>query len=193
MPDTQLLLILVVAMVAGVLLFRLYTVLGRRTGHEPPPPQPGRLPGAEAVALPPSAAAEPVRDPGGNGLLDIQLADRGFDTQNFLKGAHTAYEQIITAFHQGDRAALKPLLSPDVFAAFDAAINARATPAPAFVSLKDARIVGAAAKDGLAEITIAFTAGFSDGDVTDVWTFERRIGDENPNWSLAGTSGDLPE
>jgi len=33
MPDTQLLAIFVLAMIAGVILFRLYTVLGRRTGH----------------------------------------------------------------------------------------------------------------------------------------------------------------
>src|SRR5262249_12443929 len=40
MPDPQLLEILVLALIAGVILFRLYTVLGRRTGHEAPPPDP---------------------------------------------------------------------------------------------------------------------------------------------------------
>lgn len=34
MPDTQLFEILLAAVVAGIVLFRLYTVLGRRTGHE---------------------------------------------------------------------------------------------------------------------------------------------------------------
>ena len=193
MPDTQLLEIFVIAMIAGVILFRLYTVLGRRTGHEPPPPQPGRLPGSDALAPPPPAEA--AREPGGHGLLDIQLADRNFDTQHFLQGARTAYEMIVTAFQKGDRTALKPLLSDEVFAAFDGAIAARGAEVPAaFTSLKDARIVGASLSGRLAEITVAFTAAFSDGkDVTDVWTFTRRVSDENPNWILTATSGELPE
>ena len=37
MGDSQLLGILLIAMVAGVILFRLYTVLGRRTGNEREP------------------------------------------------------------------------------------------------------------------------------------------------------------
>ena len=44
MPDSQLIEILIAAMVAGVVLFRLYTVLGRRTGHEPQPEQPPTAP-----------------------------------------------------------------------------------------------------------------------------------------------------
>jgi predicted lipid-binding transport protein (Tim44 family) len=192
MPDTQVLEILVIAMIAGVILFRLYTVLGRRTGHEPPPPQPGRLPGSDPAILPPQPV-EAIK--GGHGLLDIQQADRDFDAQHFLQGARTAYELIIAAFHKGDRAALKPLLSAEVFAAFDSAITARGdTPAPALTSLKDARIVGAALNGDLAEITIAFIASFAGAsDATDVWSFARRVRDENPNWILVATSGELPE
>jgi predicted lipid-binding transport protein (Tim44 family) len=190
MPDTQVLEILVIAMIAGIILFRLYTVLGRRTGHEPPPPVAGRLPGSDAA--PPPSVAEPVKQ--GHGLLDIQQADPGFDSQHFLQGARTAYELIIGAFHKGNRAALKPLLSGEVFAAFDSAITARGdAPPPAFDRLKDARIVGASLNGGQAEITIAFVAAFADNDVTDVWSFARRVGDENPNWLLVATSGELPE
>jgi predicted lipid-binding transport protein (Tim44 family) len=193
MPDTQVLEILVLAMIAGVILFRLYTVLGRRTGHEPPPPgQPGRLPGSEAAALPPPPAD--TSRVGGHGLLDIQLADRNFDAQSFLSGARGAYELIVTAFQKGDRAALKPLLSNEVFAAFDAAITARGVAAgPAFSSLKEARITGATMVGDHAEITVTLTAAFGGTDVIDVWTFARRIHDDNPNWTLVATSGDLPE
>jgi predicted lipid-binding transport protein (Tim44 family) len=193
MPSTQVLEILVIAMIAGIILFRLYTVLGRRTGHEPQ--HPARLPGSETKALPAGKPAEPAVEPGGHGLLDIQLADRSFDTQHFLSGARTAYELIVTAFHKGDRAALKPLLSSEVFDAFDAAIAGRdLQTAPAFTALNDARIVGASLAGDHAEITVAFTAAFADAHVaTDVWTFARRIGDDNPNWTLVATAGDLPE
>jgi predicted lipid-binding transport protein (Tim44 family) len=188
MPDAQTLVLLVAAMVAGVVCFRLYTVLGRRTGHEPPP-QAAPAP-RPAAALPGPA---PDITPSSNGLLDIQLADRTFDTPKFLAGAREAYIQIVTAFASGDRAALRPLLSPDVFAAFDAGITARTAPAAAFVKLHDARITGSALHGRIAEITIAFAAEFASGPLTDVWTFERNLDSTDPNWILVATSGDLPE
>ena len=49
MLDTQLIEIVVLALIAGVILFRLYTVLGRRTGHEPPPQESFRLSGNAPV------------------------------------------------------------------------------------------------------------------------------------------------
>ncbi len=186
MPDSQTLILVAAAAVAAVICFRLYTVLGRRTGNETAPPQP----------LLPAAAPTPEATPavtGSGGLLDIQLAVREFDTPKFLAGARDAYARIVTAFAKGDRDDLRPLLSPDVYAAFDAGITARTVPPADFVKLADARIVNSALNGRLAEITIAFTAEFSSGTVTDVWTFERNLDSSDPNWQLVATSGDLPE
>jgi predicted lipid-binding transport protein (Tim44 family) len=187
MPDSQTLGLFIAAMFAGVICFRLYTVLGRRTGQEPPP---------QAVPAPQAGSPlqpAPLAAPSSNGLLEIQLADRNFDTPKFLEGARSAYGQIVTAFAAGDRETLRPLLSPDVFAAFDAGITARTTPASAFVKLHDARIVGSVLHGRTAEITIAFAAGFASGDITDVWTFERKLDSADPNWLLVATSAELPE
>lgn len=188
MPDSQTLGLLVAAMVAGIVCFRLYTILGRRTGHEPPP-QPVRPAPAPAVAasIPPQDVA-----PSSNGLLDIQLADRQFDTPKFLAGAREAYARIVTAFAKGDRESLRPLLSPDVFAAFDAGIAARTEPPPALVKIQDARIAGSSLHGRQAEITVNFTAEFASGNVIDVWTFERNLDSADPNWALVATSGDVP-
>jgi predicted lipid-binding transport protein (Tim44 family) len=187
MPDSQTLGLLIAAMFAGVICFRLYTVLGRRTGHEPPP--------QAAAASPAGAALQPAPPPApsSGGLLDIQLADRNFDGPKFLAGARTAYERIVTAFAAGDRATLRPLLSPDVFTAFDAGITARTAPPSALVKLRDARIVGAGLHGRTAEITVAFAATFASGDVTDVWSFERSLDSADPNWLLVATSAELPE
>jgi predicted lipid-binding transport protein (Tim44 family) len=189
MPDSQTLGLLIAAMVAGVICFRLYTILGRRTGHEPPPPQSVR------PAPTPAALPQPAQDvaPSSSGLLDIQLADRDFDTPKFLGGAREAYARIVTAFAKGDRTELRPLLSPDVFAAFDSGISARPAPPPEFVKLHDARIAGSSLHGRQAEITVAFTAEFANGNVTDVWTFERNLDSSDPNWVLVATSGDVPE
>jgi len=178
-------------MVAAIVLFRLYTILGRRTGHEPQPPV------QRAPLTPAPAPAASEAQPSSNGLLDIQIADPAFDAPKFLAGAREAYAQIVTAFAAGDRTALRPLLSPDVYAAFDVGINARTGPAPTLIKLHDARIVGSALHGRTAEITVAFTAEFS-GDagkntVTDVWTFDRNLNSPDPNWTLVATSGELPE
>jgi predicted lipid-binding transport protein (Tim44 family) len=192
MPDSQTLGLLAAAMVAAIVLFRLYTVLGRRTGHEPQPP--AERPNPLTPAAPAAVIEPPVTS---NGLLEIQIIDPAFDTPKFLKGAREAYTLIVNAFAAGDRAALRPLLSPDVFAAFDAGITARDRPAHALVKLHDARIVGSVLHGRTAEITVAFTAEFAGesdkNTVTDVWTFERNLDSSDPNWILVATSGDLPE
>jgi len=189
MPDSQTLGLFVAAMVAGIVCFRLFMVLGRRTGQEPQArPMPAPLdPSTPRPAPPPEPGAS------SSGLLDIQLTDRGFDTPKFLAGSREAYVQVVTAFAGGDRAALRPLLSPDVYSAFEAGISQRSGAPAAFVKLHDARIVGSALNGRTAEITVAFNAEFATGTVTDVWTFERNLDSADPNWTLVATSGDLPE
>jgi Uncharacterized protein conserved in bacteria len=223
MADSQLLTIVVLAVIAGVILFRLYTVLGRRTGTERPPEKgdytphggilnrqletenaggPGRL--SHATADRPS-------DPVASGLFDIGLADRSFDKDAFVNGARAAYEMILTAFAAGDRAALKPLLSQEVFDAFDGVITARETQSQkaslTLVGFSDVKIIAAALKNNSAEVTLAFGARLlsftaaSDGsviegdakavkDVTDVWTFTRDVRAHDPNWVLVATSSE---
>ncbi len=225
MANFQLLDILLIATVAGIILFRLYMVLGRRTGHERPPQEnyrlsgnppartgdapakdDGRIPARPALAQRPS-------DPVAGGLVDIQLADRAFDKDHFLSGGRAAYEMIVTAFANNDRAALRPLLSEEVYAAFDAAIRGREQRgekvAFTFVGFKDVKIVAAALKGRMAEVTLTFGAQFIsattdahealiEGDtktvreVIDVWTFSRDVRARDPNWTLVATSGDLP-
>jgi len=93
----------------------------------------------------------------------------------------------------GDRAQLRPLLSPEVYTAFDAGITGRSEPPAAFVKLQDARISGSSLHGRHAEITVTFIAQFASGNVTDVWTFERNLDSADPNWVLVATSGELPE
>jgi predicted lipid-binding transport protein (Tim44 family) len=202
MPDAQLIEILIAAMVAGVILFRLYTILGRRTGHEPQPQD--RLTPVSATARLRPQPAERPSEPQARSLFDIQLADPSFETGHFLKGARAAYEIILKAFAGGDRASLKPLLSDEVYKAFDAEISKRSTAAAqeTLAGITDAHIVNAIMEGRTAEITVSFRAQFAHGtpssgdyvqrDVTDVWTFARQIGAPSPTWTLVATGGALP-
>jgi predicted lipid-binding transport protein (Tim44 family) len=217
--------VLIVA--AGIVLFRLYTVLGRRTGHErqpdenyrfqPNPDAPAPAADDRAGILPQPGRAETIEgrpaDPVARGVMDIKLADRSFETEKFLSGARGAYEVIVTAFAKGDRAALKPLLSDEVYHAFDGAITAREqareTVAFTFVGFKDTKLVDASLKSRVAEVTVTFGTQFIsatsneagaivEGDaksvreVTDVWSFSRDTRARDPNWTLIATSGELP-
>ena len=213
MANSQFLDIVLIAMVAGVILFRLYSVLGRRTGHERGPSERfsrvgGAKPGDNVVALPDRSAARPVKPAEAPGLLDIKLADRAFDSEHFLAGARQAYEIVVSAFASGDRTALRPLLSDDVYATFDAAIRAREERKEkvsfTLVGIKDLKIAHAALKDRMADITVQFSSQFIsattnvagaviDGDpkamreVTDSWTFARDTKAGDPNWTLVAT------
>lgn len=217
--NSQLLFLVVIAMVAGVILFRLYSVLGRRTGHERPPRQ---LPLAGGTAkanadnvvplpVPQRAIEAQPSDPVAQGLAAISRADRNFDKDHFIGGARHAYELIVTAFAAGDRITLKPLLSDEVYAAFDHGIKAREDRHEktdfTFVGFKDLSIVHAEMKGRLAEVTLSFQAQYISAttdangaviegdpktvrDVTDLWTFARDTRSSDPNWSVVATHGE---
>lgn len=220
MANSQLFLILALAMVAGIILIRLYSVLGRRTGNEREAGEKwrfGRAANAAGAAVGDNVVALPQRsaasggDPVARGLMDIKLADRRFDTDHFLEGARKAYEMIVTAYAAGDRATLRPLLSDEVFTAFDqvmAAHDARKEKVTfAFGGYTSVKIVHAEMKGQTAEITVEFAAQYrssttnADGvlvegdattmrDVVDHWTFARELKASDPNWILVATSGE---
>jgi predicted lipid-binding transport protein (Tim44 family) len=217
MASSQLLNIILIATLAGFVLFRLYTVLGRRTGHERPPQDNYRLPAEDAVGvrdngkLTHAVPAERPSDPVASGLFDIGLADHSFDKDQFLKGARAAYEMILTAYAAGDRTTLKPLLSDEVFAAFESVMRRREQAAQkaslTLVGFNDVKVIAAVLKGNIAEITLAFgtqlisattnAAGAvvegdtkSVRDVTDVWTFTHDVRARDPNWTLVSTSSE---
>ena len=117
----------VLAFVAGFVLFRLYTTLGRRVDSERPTPRPapaqGEMPRENNG--PQQMPAPMASGPAGEGLMAIVRADPQFDVEHFIVGARAAYELIISAFAKGDRDALSGLLTPRVYESYAAAISAR--------------------------------------------------------------------
>jgi len=85
------------------------------------------------------------------GLDAIAAHDSSFDPRHFLSGARSAYEMIVLAFANGDRRALKDLLSSEVYESFDAVIRDREKheqkTETRFVSIDKAELVGAEARD----------------------------------------------
>ena len=133
------------AAVAAFLIFRLRSVLGRRTGHEEQHAEGhvrrrGRTGDGsgtksrtaagpvdvDAVEHEMSQAAGPrASKDTAAGLTQIKLADPSFNPDEFTAGARSAFGMIIGAFAAGDRGTLHQLVSDDVLADFLAAIDAR--------------------------------------------------------------------
>jgi len=144
---------IVFLILAVVILFRLFSVLGRRTGHERPPSdamtgqaqnRTGRPDGDNVVAMPsrenrPEPTLEErvaearervddfMRDDNEikDGLLAIASSDPDFDPKGFLEGAKTAYEMIVNAFAEGNKKTLQSLLNEEVYEGFEAEIDGR--------------------------------------------------------------------
>ncbi len=202
-------------MVAAFLALRLYTVLGKRTGHEQPLPRPAedRTPAnplARTVEATPEAREAPrVIDSGAEGgMRGIIAAEPGFDVSQFLDGAQAAYRMVLEAFWRGDRDTLRELVTDDVYASFDEAIKAREeaghTLDNRLVSIERAKVVDASLLGRDARIMVRFDADIAavtrdaegqviagstdDAVVTnDVWTFARTLRSGDPNWKLADT------
>ena len=195
----QILELVIFAALAAVVLFQLYAVLGRRVGRQPEDAQ------AELARRPAPVDArkpeEPESTEGLTGLALLRAREPSFDVQRFLGGARSAYEMIVRAYADGDRATLKPLLAPSVYEAFEGGIAAREaegrTETVEFLHPPRADLESADVDGSIARVVVRFLAEFrtrtkdatgeavDDRRTAEIWTFERRVGSPDPNWALA--------
>jgi len=195
----QVLEFIILGVLAGVVLFQLYAVLGRKVGRGPeaaPHPaigQPSR--DMPRLATVPSEESAPL-----TGVAALRARDATFDPGQFLKGARQAYQTIVKAFAEGDRATLKPLLAPEVMDGFETAMREREaagrTETVEFLQPPRADLESVSLVDDLAHTAVRFLAelrsrtkdasgeGVDDRRTAEVWTFERNVKSRNPNWTL---------
>jgi len=182
--DTTTILLLAVAV---LIILKLRSVLGQRTGRERPPYDPYSAPDAvrnapsdKVVTLPQRNAesarpTEPVEgspdryagfvSPGssvGRGLDAIAAIDKNFDIKQFIAGARAAYEMIVTAYATGDRRSLGGLLEREVYDGFEAVIRQREargeTVETRFVSIDASEIINAQLRGKMAHLTLRFVS-----------------------------------
>ena len=186
--------IILLGMIAGFIILRLRSILGRKTGHESKV-----YPGfAEKKFNIPKNEAKPVKQ-----NLDIL---EGKDKKEFLRGAEIAYESILTSFANGDLIKLKNLLSSNMFNSFSDAIKSRNKEGVisefTFIGVKESSVEKyVKIKDNLFA-TVKFVAEvisvkkdkenkIIEGNpdkikfVTDSWKFTRNIKQKDPNWYLS--------
>ncbi|MGB5483517.1 Tim44/TimA family putative adaptor protein [Parasphingorhabdus sp.] len=168
--------IVILAMVAAFLGLRLYSVLGKRTGHEQEhtprsiePRANERRPLEDAKPHIPDIVPAPVGTPAmvydrsaEAGMREILSADRNFDVGRFVEGAQAAYGMILEAFWKGDKEELKLLCDDDVYESFVEVIDGREKRGEVLenqlVRIDNARISEAEYRRPVARITVQFDA-----------------------------------
>lgn len=164
--------VVILALVTLFLAFRLYAVLGKRTGHEQQPlprtaderiaparpstPVPDISPEARAVGDP-SVGPAAIR-----GVRAIAGIDPQFDPARFVEGAKAAYRMVLEAYWSGDEATLAELVGDDVRAAFVEAIADRKAAGQVLdnrlVTIENAMISDVEVQGQTAYVTVRFDA-----------------------------------
>tara|TARA_B100000575_G_C23051514_1_gene605323 strand:- start:167 stop:829 length:663 start_codon:yes stop_codon:yes gene_type:complete len=204
--------IIIFAVIAVLLVIRLRSVLGQRSGYEQPQ---GEQPtnrfndnenDSDVIPLHSKATDDaPVTL---HGLDALRQIDRNFNEKDFIGGAKSAFEMILTAYAEGDLSQLKRLLGYDLLQSFTSSIQSRIAAKESLNitldELREASILNISVVDQMASITMHFhsvqtrVAKDKNGETidsedtgarefTDIWTFERDLTLSDPNWKLTET------
>jgi len=186
--------IILLGMIAGFIILRLRSILGRKTGHESKV-----YPSFEEKRFNISKnEVKPIKQ--NHNVLE------GKDKKEFLKGAEIAYETILTAFANGEVKKLKDLLTPMMNSNFSDAIEARNSDKIksefTFIGIKESSVEKYEKVNDVLFATVRFVAEvisvkknkddkIIEGNpdkikfVTDIWKFTNNIKKNSPNWYLS--------
>ena len=186
--------VILLGMIAGFIILRLRSILGRKTGHE--------------TKISPNFDERKFNLPKNdskNPSLNKSILEEE-DKKEFLKGAEIAYETILTSFATGNNKELKNLLTPDMAANFEEAINLRKRDNIksefTFVGVKETKVEKYEKIKNNLFASVKFVSEVisvkKDKDdkviegnpdkikqVTDYWKFTKSILNKNPSWYLS--------
>ena len=194
--------IIFLAVVAGVVLLRLRSVLGKRTGSEKKDPN---LYSYDQPSAQPTEIKKPLK----NIKYSSNSPTDWFNNDDFVNGAKGAYEMIVTNFENGNTKELKPLLEDSVFISFSDVIEKRKQNGEqvefSFIGIESAEIIYKDLNSSPMEVTVRFISEMitcikNNKDeivsgslnqvqkITDVWTFAKHKNKKTNNWLLLATS-----
>lgn len=143
-------------------------------------------------------------------LADMKRVEPDFSVTTFLQGARGAYEMILMAFEKGKLDDITPFLNKDVYETFAQVVDAREeqglTIEAEFLGVRDLALTDATFDQTTrrAAITVKCVGELisvvrnKEGEIVegspgqskrqkDVWTYERVMGSDDPNWRLVAT------
>jgi predicted lipid-binding transport protein (Tim44 family) len=197
----QVIQLVIFGIIAAVVLYQLYAVLGRRVGRQPEDAAETVKPLPAVDPDKPAAEREVIHGAALTGLAALRARDASFDTGRFLAGSRSAYEMIVTAFAERDRDTLKGLLAPKVLAGFEKVMADREakgeTETVEFLHPPRADVDSIDVDGDTARVRVRFLAehrvrsktdageAVEDRRTAEAWTFERNLNSRDPNWTLA--------
>jgi predicted lipid-binding transport protein (Tim44 family) len=195
--------ILVYAVIAALLLGRLWAVLGTRNEDDPQRPNPfeppsGLRPGREdeppqtnvvSRMMPPPP---PPRSLAG-GLAQVSAADSSFEEKQFLQESRDIFTSIVGAYAAGNLAVVSEFLSPTILGHFQRAVDARTAAgqkAQTTISqIKETEVVAARAEDKKAFVTVRFVSDqeniLRDASGTIIGGAEKKYEEVTDIWTFA--------
>ena len=188
--------IILLAMIAGFIILRLRSILGRKTGHEDK-----MYPRFSEKKFEEFRKQQEVKfKKKSSNELEAE------EKEKFIQGAEIAYETIIKAFAKGDKKNLKTLLTPQMSNNFDQAITERDSKGIkselTFIAMQESNLENYEKIQNDIFATVKFVSEIIsvkkdknnqvvEGNpdriktVTDQWKFTKKESSSSPNWYLA--------
>ena len=185
--------IIIFAAIAAFIIYRLRSVLGKRTGFQKQTSN--KTTNRKEDEDKTTTQKIPSLLDNQTKLENVYKKVSSFDHKQFLEGAKKAFEIIITAFNNGDKKTLKNLVSKNVYEAFEKAIDENNNnPSAQFYSLIIDNIENASVQNNMISISINFISeqmlNDDEGKIIknkDTWTFEKPVKSSSPVWILTQT------
>ena len=138
----------------------------------------------------------------------IKKVDSNFNIVDFLNGSKTFFEMVLKSFASGNLDNVKDFIKPSVLKSFKGAIDDRNKESETLIidlkSVKKNKIVSSVITKTSIRVNVVFETlqitalmdkneKIIDGDtdkeilVKDEWVFEKKIKNQNPNWTLIET------
>ena len=196
--------ILIFGVIAIFLIFRLKNILGTKTDFEDNGLKEKKQPKQYSNIV----SLKTNKNNSNEEIDKIIKVDSDFDVVNFLNGSKTFFEMVLKSFVSGNLDNVKDFIKPSVLKSFKGAIDERnkenETLILDLISVEKNKIVSSVITKSSIKINVVFETlqitalmdkneKIIDGDINkeilvkDEWIFEKKIKDQNPNWTLIET------
>ena len=197
--------ILIFGVIAIFLIFRLKNILGTKTGFEETNMSEKTKDKQVTNVVPLKSDKKNVNDLELNKILNI---DPNFNVEDFLSGSKNFFKMVLESFVSGNLDNIKNYTKPSVFNSFKSAIDERNREQETLIidlkSINKNKISKVTISKSSIKLNVIFETfqiraltdkndEIIDGNdeneilVKDEWVFERKLHDNNPNWTLVET------
>ena len=198
--------ILIFAIIAIFLVFRLKNILGTKAELDETKVKKDKDTNNFSNVI--SIDKKQTKDEYDKEVIKIQQIDKSFNKQEFLSGSEVFFKMVLDSFVLGNLDKVKDFIKPSILKNFNLVINERKKEKETLIidikSINKIELISATVSKANIKINALFetfqikalkdkTENIIDGDINeeilvkDIWVFERKINDINPNYTLIET------